>query len=350
MSGTISGTTLPGAGVSAFSILTDAFAHATANGSGNYSITGLSDDTYEVTSNLNNYAMTPVYLSKIISGGNTITGVNFTGTLVTVVPSISPIAGDTFVQPNGGLNPAKWTLYNQPGVIFPAVVINNEAQNSAGNHNAIELFTAISWPADVFVQAQYDVFADDAGIILLVRGNDLTMTNHYEFYVADNTASGSTTRIEYFPVINNAPAGTLFRAIDTLPHPAPGTIFKAVIVGNQHFLYQGNTLIGMVTDSSIASGSVGGVWWSTPTPADGQISNFLMGSASLNGPYSVPDCRKAPNGARTVQGTSIYDVQTSSNLAVPGTDSRIAGSPVDSRITSTIPQNSRTPGTFGPGE
>lgn len=66
--------------------------------------------------------------------------------------------------------------------------------------------------------------------------------------------------------------------------------------------------------------------------------------------YSLPDCRNFgsfPNASRTINGTKIYDVQTSSNSAVPGTDSRKAGAPVDS---STQPQNSRTPGTFGPGE
>jgi hypothetical protein len=74
-------------------------------------------------------------------------------------------------------------------------------------------------------------------------------------------------------------------------------------------------------------------------------------TSTLIVPYSVPDCRVAPfgpNTSRTVQGTKIYDVQTSSNSAVPGTDSRAVGAPVDSRVSA--PQNSRTPGTFGPGE
>jgi hypothetical protein len=70
-------------------------------------------------------------------------------------------------------------------------------------------------------------------------------------------------------------------------------------------------------------------------------------------PYSVPDDRVAPeivNTSRTVQGTKIFDVETSTNAAVPGTDSRAADAPVDSRVAAIVPQNSRTPGTFGPGE
>lgn len=45
---------------------------------------------------------------------------------------------------------------------------------------------------------------------------------------------------------------------------------------------------------------------------------------------------------RTVQGTQIDDVQTSSNAAIPPTDSRSQGASVDSRVAANIPQNSRT--------
>lgn|SRR5579859_1763490 len=65
--------------------------------------------------------------------------------------------------------------------------------------------------------------------------------------------------------------------------------------------------------------------------------------------YSIPDCRNFsifPNASRTVNVTKIYDVQTSDNSAVPGTDSRS----VKTIASGTYPQNSRTPGTFGPGE
>jgi hypothetical protein len=71
------------------------------------------------------------------------------------------------------------------------------------------------------------------------------------------------------------------------------------------------------------------------------VSNSDITGVNFGTGYSVPDCRVAPNSSRGVQGTLIYDVQTSSNPAVPGTDSRVA---------SVIPINSRTPGTFGPGE
>jgi len=47
-----------------------------------------------------------------------------------------------------------------------------------------------------------------------------------------------------------------------------------------------------------------------------------------------------PNRTLNVQGTLTYTVQTSSNAAVPGKDSRVTKS-TDSRISPNIPQNSR---------
>ena len=68
-------------------------------------------------------------------------------------------------------------------------------------------------------------------------------------------------------------------------------------------------------------------------------------------PYSVPDDRDFaifPNNERTVQQTEIFDVPAHPSDTAPK-DSR-ASVPVDSRASSSIPENSRTPGTFGPGE
>jgi hypothetical protein len=95
--------------------------------------------------------------------------------------------------------------------------------------------------------------------------------------------------------------------------------------------------------------------WAGSTSGDA-LASFLNGTTinfSAITYYSEPDCRATstypalPNTSRSVNGTLIYDVQTSSNSAVPGTDSRTALAPV---ACGTYPQNSRTPGTYGPGE
>lgn len=88
---------------------------------------------------------------------------------------------------------------------------------------------------------------------------------------------------------------------------------------------------------------------STNPPTQGSNSPGFNCSAAAP-PWSSIDCRnfgQFPNFFRVVNQTNIYDVQTSSNPAVPGADSRTAGAPTAS---GTYPQNSRTPGTFGPGE
>jgi hypothetical protein len=89
---------------------------------------------------------------------------------------------------------------------------------------------------------------------------------------------------------------------------------------------------------------------SNQTISSANITGVNFTASSGANVYSVPDCRVAPSGpnaSRTVQGTKIYDVQTSSNSAIPPKDCRVAGAPI---ACGTYPQNSRAPGTFGPGE
>ena len=103
----------------------------------------------------------------------------------------------------------------------------------------------------------------------------------------------------------------------------------------------------------IKSGAVFSPLNSSQTVFNADISGINFTATSGSTAYSVPDCRVTPfgpNASRTVQGTKIYDVQVSDNSAVPGVDSRAAGAPVDCRVSPNIPQNSRTPGTYGPGE
>lgn len=114
------------------------------------------------------------------------------------------------------------------------------------------------------------------------------------------------------------------------------------------------------SSSSISSGGTITVGTTSTVKAIASATNFVdstTASASFTitiaptGAYSVPDCRdygNFPNDSVNVNGTLTY--------TVPSVDSRKAGAPVDSRAAGapvacgTYPQNSRTPGTFGPGE
>lgn len=87
----------------------------------------------------------------------------------------------------------------------------------------------------------------------------------------------------------------------------------------------------------------------TPTSQNVTVSGADVTGVNFSsalGVYSPVDSRDFatfPNQFRTVQGSKIYDVQTSSNASVPSADSRAAGAPVDSRVAPNIPQNSRAP-------
>jgi hypothetical protein len=103
-------------------------------------------------------------------------------------------------------------------------------------------------------------------------------------------------------------------------------------------------LCGISSPEPDASGNANPAVLSSNPPVKGAVS------PGYNCPYSVKDCRnysKFPNASRDVNGATTYDVQTSSNSVEPSKDSRTAGKPVPCN---TYPQNSRTPGTFGPGE
>jgi len=139
------------------------------------------------------------------------------------------------------------------------------------------------------------------------------------------------------------PLSVVLNSGDRLRLGAVGTTISAYINGT---LVPGS----IISDSHIASG-LPGIVSLADAVANVQVGGWSGGITAS--PYSVPDCRNYgnfPNSSRDVQDTLIYDVQTSSNSAVPGTDSRAAGAPVDDRVAAIIPLNSRTPGTFGPGE
>jgi hypothetical protein len=146
--------------------------------------------------------------------------------------------------------------------------------------------------------------------------------------------------------------GTTFNFTVTGTNFSTGTLsFSGTgITVNSYSVQNATTITASVTIAGNAALTARDV---TVTNVDTQtgtlLAAFTVAAIIVILPYSVQDCRDYatfPNSSRTLNATKIYDVQTSSNPAVPGTDSR-ASKPVDS---STQPQNSRTPGTFGPGE
>lgn len=122
------------------------------------------------------------------------------------------------------------------------------------------------------------------------------------------------------------------------------TIQAANLVGYWH-------LCGTASPEPDVSGNGNSAILSTNPPIKGIDSpGFSCSAVPVVLPFSSTDSRNFghfPNMPRIINQTKTYDAQVSNNAAVPGIDSRAAGVPAAS---GTYPQNSRTPGTFGPGE
>jgi hypothetical protein len=162
--------------------------------------------------------------------------------------------------------------------------------------------------------------------------------------------------------------------------PQIGDVIRlSVITGSDGFpilsIYQNGFLILQSEDygNSLTTGFPGMVALGVAAVTNAQISLWSGGNTNVTPPYpppgsnaySVPDSRVStattPNSSRNVQGTLIYDVPKVYSLQywfdilfnrtqpLPE-DCRAAGAPVDCRISPNIPQNSRAPGTYGPGE
>jgi len=132
---------------------------------------------------------------------------------------------------------------------------------------------------------------------------------------------------------------------------AVGDVLMLAAQGSTISAFQNSNLILAVTNTAVNNTSKPalGVAFAA-TEFDTGVINVNLGSITSAPPpsnyYSVPDSRTHPNASRNVNGTLIYDVQTSSNPAIPPTDDRADGAPIAS---GEYPSNSRSPGKYGPG-
>jgi hypothetical protein len=187
-------------------------------------------------------------------------------------------------------------------------------------------------------------------IVMWIRGNGTNPTSsdgYRRLTINQNVGSWAVfTRISGTPT--NLGSGTT-----TIN---PGDVFTLEAQGNNVILIQNSTTLFSTTDTTVSSFT--NQVLEINAPISGQvatITTYAAGGFVTPPPppsvYSQPDCRDFahfPNTAINVQGTETY--------TVPSVDSRAGGAPVDSRAggapaaCGVYPQNSRTPGTFGPDE
>jgi len=137
--------------------------------------------------------------------------------------------------------------------------------------------------------------------------------------------------------------------------PQQGDVWRMAVIGTTWWLFLNGVEYGTGSFGVGAlAGKAASLWLGEDNLYDAGLNdlgiiNFKAGTVKLSA-YSQPDSRTNPNSFRVSQDTMIYDVQTSSNPAVPPVDSRAAGAPQDCRVSSIVPGNSRAPGAYGPGE
>lgn len=256
--------------------------------------------------------------------------------------TFTQLAADNFNRANENpLANGQWTTVAL--LATPLQIVNNVCESTTTGTGASQ-YTGISWPNDQWAEIKITALAAFSVISLIIRC-DSGLNNFIELDLQSASFGG-------VQLTNNVSG--VQTVLGTFPAASVGEVYRVAALGKTWYLFKNGVQIGTGSIGSVPStGFVLLTVHPSATQSDTTADNFAGGSVSQSLPYSVPDCRVAPagpNASRTVQGTVIYDVQTSSNHAIPPTDSRAAGALVDSRVSPNIPQNSRTPGTFGPGE
>jgi hypothetical protein len=268
-----------------------------------------------------------------------------------LVPIFTQTVVDTFSQANE--NPlssgGKWTSATTAGSIVPAQLISNTVQTTnvgAGGNHAQAWYTGASFPNNQY--AEITASADPASgfISVGVRGTSGVDTSYHA--AIGGPLNGTTT---IYIVLRQAGVQTVLVG-PMVVTGAVGDVYRLAALGSTISVYQNGVLVGSIVDTTLTTGIPSLFVQAVTTAASATITKFAAGSVTQS-VYSQPDCRVAPFGPNlgvTVQGTTLYTKQTSSNAAVPPIDSRVSPNiPVDSRVSPNIPQNSRTPGVNGPG-
>lgn len=261
--------------------------------------------------------------------------------------NLSTLASDNFTRANANPIGGNWT----PRVAGDtAQILSNVVNASAVATPADSYWNALTWNADQW--SRITVHNETTGSFLgsSVRVSTSGAATAYRIILQTGTGAGSGLAVQ------SQVAGVSTNIVVLVFPINVGDTILAVVIGTNLLVYWNDALIYNASTSSIASGASGFELQGTTLVTNSGISAWSGGSFQKAPPiiipsnvYSQPDCRnygQFPNQSRLVNGTLIYDVQTSSNPAIAPVDSR-ASKPVAS---GNYTQNSRTPGTFGPGE
>jgi hypothetical protein len=199
-------------------------------------------------------------------------------------------------------------------------IISHLAQGTAINTDNTELYTGVSLPNDQYASATLGAgIAGSANLVLGVRMVDngsISLGGMSGYFTRiSGTGNGGAWNIQ------DGSGGHVLVSGSGLTVNS-GDVFVLAVIGTTLYLFQNGVQVTSVVNALWSSGSAMLVCATGASASAVQVSAFATGKASLTPGgtgtgYSVPDCRLSPNSSRVVQGTLIYDVQTSSNPAIP---------------------------------
>jgi hypothetical protein len=304
---------------------------AIADGSGNYSITGLPNDTYTVYAFSNGYTFTPVPGTVTISGADGTQ--NFTGTATSI--ALTPQFTDTFQYADVSPLPVPWAA---PGGSYTAVqVVSNLAEGTAVGASGA-YYNGTPLPNDQYASFKLATFNTSVLPAFSVEARAAAdFSTSYDIYVTPAANGYVNISLESTPA--------LFAILSYIPYSI-GDVFTLAAIGTKLYCLKNGIVIMYASTALYASGHAGFVMTEEIANNDTQSSSFVVGAAALGGGavgWSPVDSRNFatfPNtGIVQSDGSVFYIGQTSSNSLLPPTDSRAAGAPVDSRVDK--PVNSR---------
>jgi hypothetical protein len=248
----------------------------TADASGNYSLTGLADTTYYVVPFLPGNVFTPnVIRGLVISGGNTISGQNFTAAAAHQY-ALTPIYSDNFTPNANPLNPTNWTV-GVGSLAGPMEALGGFAQATSANFSGA-LSKAVV-PNDQYVQAVLKANTLDAEAFVTVRiSNDGFQSIFFAL-----TNNGVVTQA--FLGVDGPAGETDYLVVDDA-NISPTDVWTLLVVGSEIAILRNGNHYYTLSDSTLTTGKIG--IFSVPSAAagDSQIGPVQIGAAAIFVPAS----------------------------------------------------------------
>jgi len=229
---------------------------------------------------------------------------------------LTPIGSDNFTRANE--NPLS------QGGLWATSAYNNHLQivsdlcegTNATSSNDGQIYSGVSLPNDQYASVTY-VASPVSGAYLtqyirLTTNTYIQLDSAYNLYVYEGT---------WYVYIKNT---TLIMDGGPITISA-GDVFTLAAIGTTLYAYQNSTLLGSATNATYSSGATALMIDNVSSLTDAQASNWVVGSASLTGTYSISGNAGVASATVSYSGTAVGSTTCdgSGNYTIP---SLLAGS------------------------